>query len=175
MRAQNVDYSEAGAYFITICTQDRKELFWDMSKVNRQTIIDGFAEPAGAITGRPHHLCPISHHGEIVEKCILDIPNHYDNVIVDKYAIMADHLHMVLIILPDENGRLIIAPTVSRVVKQLKSAITKQVGFPLWQRSYFDHIIRCREDFDGVCRYIYENPIKWAYGEEEEEYKFVIE
>lgn len=163
LRSVYIDYSAAGAYFVTICTKDKKKLFWDMSKFNPQFVAESFSKSVGAISNRPHALCPLSNCGEIVEAYILDIPNHYNNVIVDRYVIMADHLHMILIILPDDNGRLIIAPTISRVVKQMKAAITKNVGFSLWQRSFFDHVIRNRDDYKETCKYIYENPLKWAY------------
>ncbi len=167
MRSEYIDYSASGAYFITICTNEKKKIFWDMEKFNPEAVAQGFSEAVGAISNRPHALCPLSRCGELVEMYINEIPNHYDNVLVDKYVVMPDHIHMILIILPDENGRLLIAPTISRVIKQLKAAITKHVGFSPWQRSYYDHVIRNRDDYDEVCKYIYENPMKWAYGNAE--------
>jgi REP element-mobilizing transposase RayT len=59
------------------------------------------------------------------------------------------------------NGRTQFAPTVSRVIKQWKGAITKQIGFPLWQRSFHDHIIRDERDYNRIAEYIANNPQTW--------------
>ncbi len=164
-RSEYIDYSAAGAYFVTICAKDKKKLFWNMEKLQPQKIAENFHNAVGAIINRPHAECPISRYGAIVEACINNISDHYNNVVVDKYVIMPDHIHMILIILPDQSGRLIIAPTISQVVKQMKTAATKAAGIPLWQRSFFDHVIRNREDYEEVCKYIYNNPLKWLYNE----------
>ena len=163
MRLETYDYSIPNAYFITICTKDKQKILWDMEKFNPKTVADGYEQSVGAIINRPHALCPISCYGEMVETFIADIPNHYNNVIVDQYVIMANHIHMIIIIMPDENGRLLIAPTVSRVIKQLKSTVTKAAGIQMWQRSFFDHIIRGHDDYFEIRKYINENPYKWAY------------
>ncbi len=55
------------------------------------------------------------------------------------------------------------APTVSRVVQQLKGYITKRIGYSIWQKLFFDHIIRNRQDYEEHVRYIYENPMKQKY------------
>ena len=163
MRSEYINYSDAGAYFVTICTKDKEPMFWDMEKFNPEALADDFNESVGAIINRPHALCPMSSCGALVETYINDISNHYNNLVVDKYVIMPDHIHMILIILPDENGRLLIAPTISRVIKQLKSVVTKQIGSPVWQKSYYDHVIRDRKDYDEICKYIHNNPLKLAY------------
>ncbi|MCL2279822.1 MAG: hypothetical protein FWC20_10520, partial [Oscillospiraceae bacterium] len=69
-------------------------------------------------------------------------------------------LHMILVI--RNSGRLIIAPTISQVIKQLKSSVTKQLGFSLWQRSYHDHIIRNHNDYIRIAEYIESNPARWT-------------
>lgn len=56
-----------------------------------------------------------------------------------------------------------VAPTVSRVVNQLKGYVSKKVGETVWQKSFHDHIIRNREDYDEIAKYIYENPLRWQY------------
>ena len=143
MRLDGYDYSRAGAYFVTICVKDRHEMLW-------------MPTPAGAHIVRP----PLSDIGEIVEKTIENIPQIYENVRIDKYVIMPNHIHIIMVI--DYNhGRTMCAPTVSRVVKQCKEHVTKQIGFSMWQKSYHDHIIRSEAEYQKIWQYIDENPAKW--------------
>ncbi len=91
----------------------------------------------------------------------------YESVRVDKYIVMPDHIHMLVSIVPDEFGRPQVAPTISRVVQQFKGAITKKVGFSLWQKGYYDHIIRGQQDYDEIWQYIDENPLRWVLKKDE--------
>lgn len=99
--------------------------------------------------------------GIIVEKEIEKLSTVYNAVSVDKYCIMPDHIHMILRIDTDEDGRSQIAPTISRVIKQFKGAITKQVGRGIWQKSFYDHGIRNQQDYDEIWQYIENNPLKY--------------
>ena len=81
---------------------------------------------------------------------------------MDKYCIMPDHLHFLLFIDCDEDGRTQFAPTLSRVIKQFKGSITKQLGRPIWQKSFYDKIIDSEEGYCEAWRYIDENPLKYA-------------
>ena len=148
-RLDNYDYSSAGAYFITICTSERRNYFW---------------ENVGATIGRPQDVI-LSHYGNIVDEAINNIPSIYPAVDVDRYVIMPDHIHLLLIIRADEYGRPMVAPTMSRVVQQLKGYITKRIGSSIWQKLFADHVIRNRQDYEEHLRYIYENPIRWYYDE----------
>ena len=56
-----------------------------------------------------------------------------------------------------------VAPTVSRIVKQFKGSVTKQIGKSIWQKSFFDHVIRNKEDYEKHVKYIYENPLALYY------------
>ena len=76
---------------------------------------------------------------------------------------MPDHIHLLLRIRADEFGRPMVAPTMSRLVKQMKGYITKQIGVSIWQKLFYDHVIRNREDYEEHIKYIYENPLKWYY------------
>jgi len=96
----------------------------------------------------------------LVETAILSLSEHYDNVIVDKYCIMPDHIHMILIIRSDMSGRMISAPTLSNVIGQMKRWVSKQIGFSMWQKSFYDRIIRDEEEYLKIWKYIDENPIK---------------
>jgi len=81
---------------------------------------------------------------------------------------MPNHIHMIVAI---NSGRLVIAPTqatpnLSTIIKQFKTAVTKQIGFSLWQKSYHDHIIRNEDEYQRIWQYIDENPARW----DEDEY-----
>lgn len=75
---------------------------------------------------------------------------------------MPDHIHLLITISSDEKGRPMGAPTVSTVINQLKGYVSKQVGFSLWQKSYYDHIIRDDNDYEVRWQYIENNPISWC-------------
>ncbi len=139
------DYSTPGAYFITICTRNRKNIFW---------------ETVGASIARPQDIL-LSKYGRAVEKAVLTIPKKYPSVSVDHYAIMPNHLHLLLLIHADADGRPMVAPTVSLVVQQMKGAVTKQAGFPLWQKGFHDHVIRNEKDYQMIWQYIDSNPACW--------------
>ena len=143
IRLKEFNYSAAGAYFLTICTSPRQNYFWS-TKV-------------GASIARPQDI-ELSPCGKIVETAIQNIPQIYPSLVVDQYVIMPDHIHLLLIIRADEFGRPMVAPTVSRVVQQLKGYVTKRIGKSIWQKLFFDHIIRNRKDYDEHVAYIYENP-----------------
>lgn len=98
---------------------------------------------------------------KLIDKEIQKIETIYDSITVDKYCIMPDHIHMILFI--DTKWRTQFAPTISRVVKQFKGAVTKQLGFSIWQKSFNDKIIRNEKAYLEIWRYIDENPIKYLY------------
>ena len=100
-------------------------------------------------------------YGEIVKSAIESIPEYYPAVSVDKYVIMPNHVHLLLQIHSEVNGRTLFAPTVDRVIKQTKGVVTKQIGFSIWQKSFHDHVIRDESDYIKICNYIDENPQKW--------------
>lgn len=143
-RLEYYDYSQNGAYFVTICTQDRKPVLG--------TIVgDGFPVP--------------NQIGEIAEEYIRRISEKYSEVTVDRYVIMPDHIHILLRI--DGTGNP--SPTMGNVVGWYKYQVTKQVnllrnmpGEKLFQRSYYDHVIRNQQDYDEIWQYIENNPRKWV-------------
>ncbi len=146
LRLENFDYSSTGAYFITVCTNDRKHIFWE--------------NVVGADIIRPQKVS-LSSVGKIVEKSILEISKHYQHISVDKYCIMPDHIHLLLSIRLDENGRMISAPTISTVIGSMKRWVSKKVGKSVWQKSFYDHGIRNRQDYNDVWEYIENNPLKY--------------
>lgn len=152
-RLCDYDYSQNGAYFVTICTQNRERIFWSACRGE-------LCSPANI---------PLSNIGIAVEREIKKLDTVYDAIRVDKYCIMPDHIHLIIVIDTDENGRTQFAPTISRAIKQFKGAVTKQVGRLIWQRSFYDHGIRNQRDYDEIWQYIENNPLKWALEHSEEE------
>ena len=144
-RLKEYDYNQTGAYFITICTQNREKVFWSNCRGE-------LCSPANI---------PLSNLGITVENEIKKLDIIYDAICVDKYVIMPDHIHFLITINSTADGRTQFAPTIARMVKQFKGSITKQIGRPIWQKSYYDHIIRNQHDYNEVWQYIENNPLKW--------------
>lgn len=156
-RLPEYDYSQNGAYFVTVCIADKNNLFWDTvgAAISRPQIEDEELVP------QP----PLSTYGRIVEQGIQNIPHCYPSVSVEKYCIMPDHIHMILCFAKDSE-RQITAPTLSRVVGQMKRWVSKQIGAGIWQKTYFDRVIRNSTEYTEIWRYIHENPLKYALKEE---------
>ena len=102
-RLENYDYSQDGVYFITICTKDKLNLFGDV---------------VGANCVRPK----LSDIGQVVESAIIVLSNTYTRIVVDKFVVMPNHIHMTIVV-ACENGRTQFAPTISRIVKQFTGII----------------------------------------------------
>jgi len=99
--------------------------------------------------------------GETVESAILQIPERYTRISVDKFCIMPDHIHLLITISAMDNGRQIAAPTLPTVIGQLKRQVSLQIGRSIWQKSFIDRIIRTEKGYQEVCRYIENNPLKF--------------
>jgi len=193
IRLKDYDYSKPGAYFITICTKDRKCLFGEIK--DNQMFLNEF--------------------GEIAKDVWLEIPNHFPNVELDEFVIMPNHIHGIIIIqnadvgaihelplqlpndelplqlpndeLPqqmsnDELPQQMLNDELSRQdnkIQRRKMIVPKIVGFfkmntakkinqilntigqPLWQRNYYEHIIRKEKSLQRIRQYIINNPAKW--------------
>jgi REP element-mobilizing transposase RayT len=145
-RLAEYDYSTPNAYFITVCTNNRKNLFWT---------------DAQAVIAHPDHV-PLTNLGMMVRLSIENIPKHYAAVSVDHFVIMPNHIHLLLQIHTDAGGRSMIAPTISTVVRLMKGTVTKQAGFSVWQKGFYDHVIRNDNDYRDIWNYIEGNPGKWT-------------
>ena len=148
-RLENYDYSSCGAYFITVCTLERQNYFW---------------ENVGAIIDRPQDV-ELSTYGKMVDQAIQNIPSAYPALSLESYVIMPNHIHLLLRVCADEYGRPLVAPTVERMVKQFKGAATKKIGASIWQKSYIERVIRNKKDYETRSNYIFENPLRWYYDE----------
>ena len=152
-RLKRYDYSAPGAYFITICTRDRRCLL--------SRIVSPDPSSVGAAISRPQATVCLSPVGETVRCAIENIPGIYPAVSVDTYVIMPNHIHMILRIRAENPGRLIAAPTISTVVGQMKRWCSRQSKIPLWQRSFYDHIVRGEAEYAEIAEYIENNPARW--------------
>jgi REP element-mobilizing transposase RayT len=147
-RWQGFDYSNTGAYFVTVCVQNRKCL---LSAV----VGEGLAPPEIKLTA-----C-----GRIAEQQLLLLQSRYNCVQIDRYVIMPNHIHAILF-LKNEAGGASPSPTLSDVIcsfKSLTSRLCKRKNgtVHIFQRSYYDHVIRDRKDYEMHVKYISENPWKW--------------
>lgn len=149
LRLPEYDYSSPGAYFVTICTQDRRCI---LSEIRR-----------GDLCGRPS--LTLSPYGEIVEACIKYAAEYY-NVQISPFVIMPNHIHFICAIDPPR-ATARVAPTLGRIVGALKSLSAnrcRESGLKgaLWQRSYHEHVIRGEADYREIWSYIDTNPARWA-------------
>ena len=109
------------------------------------------------IVGDDAHIVPTK-YGTVVEKYIKSIPG------IDKYIIMPNHIHLII---KNENGTAssfaeMLSPTVSQKIKSFKILVTKTIGKPIFQRSFYDHVIRDEKDYLRIWEYIENNPGKWT-------------
>ena len=173
-RLEQYDYSQAGCYFVTLCTRDRQHIL--------SRIAVGTAQPSATkerygwgvpLAGTPVPGCPpqaqviLLHHGQIADKHIRQMSEFYEHLSVDRYVIMPDHIHAV-IFLHGNAGGASPSPTLDDVIcafKSLTSRSCKQkYGIEkMFQRSSAEHIVRDREDYETRRKYIYENPERWYY------------
>ena len=153
-RLKGYDYSQNGAYFITICTHDKKCLLSEI------IVGDGVLDV-------PQNI--LTEFGRIAEKHINQMSGFYDYIFVDKYVIMPNHIHLILSITELEkyleNGTSRTpSPTnfsVSAFISTFKRFCNKEFGKNIWQRSYHDHIIRGERDYQKIWEYIDTNVVKW--------------
>ena len=141
------DYSTAGAYFITICTQNRRCLL-------------------SRIVGRGLAPAEIQYtaYGEIAQEQLLLLEQRYPSLKIDQYVIMPNHIHAVLLL--EETAGATVSPTIMDIVCAYKSLTTRkckkvQPVDKLFQTSFYEHVIRNREDYNEIAEYIVNNPKQW--------------
>ena len=164
IRLKGYDYSQAGLYFITICTQNRECIFGE--------IVDD---------GQGTMICALNEYGGIAEKEWIKTSEMRSNIRLDVFVIMPNHMHGIIEIneISDGRGTMHRAPTVEQfgkptsntiptIIRGYKSSVTKQInilrnqpGVPVWQRNYYEHIIRNEKSYDQISEYIQTNPLKW--------------
>ena len=162
IRLRGYDYSKAGAYFVTICTQNRVCLFGD--------IVDG--------------KMVLNEYGKIIADSWQWLATQYDHVELDEWVIMPNHMHGIIVIVDDRTGGTggtggsrctggsRTAPTlrkpIGRLIGAFKTVSTKHInqirntpGTNLWQRNYYEHIVRNENELNRIRQYIIDNPVKW--------------
>ncbi len=154
-RLKGFDYNSVGAYFITICTQNRRCI---LSRVVGTGVLDG-------------PQIELTKYGKIADKYINQLNEFYNNLSVESYVIMPNHIHILLWVKGNENGpSRMPVPTLqnsipARFLSTFKRFSNKEYGENIWQYRSNDHIIRNREDYEEHFRYIYEKPMRWYYDE----------
>ncbi|WP_052606071.1 transposase [Calidithermus timidus] len=160
IRLKGYDYAQQGAYFITICTQNRARLFGE--------IVDGQMR--------------LNEWNRIVAESWQWLAEQYEHVELDEWVIMPNHLHGIIVIVDDgrRRGGSQTAPTghgrpmpttrkpIGRLVGAFKMVSTKRMnemrgtpGAAVWQRNYYEHIIRNEESLNRIRQYIAKNPLRW--------------
>ena len=148
IRLPHYDYSQAGYYFVTICTQGRRHYF---------------GEIVGAtLCGRPNnpHV--------MIQSQLLELGDRFDDVDITDYVIMPNHVHFIVEKAGDHAGsplRDIIGwyktMTTNDYIKGVKDGLYEPFDKRLWQRNYYEHIIRDEQDYFSIAENIRNNPIKW--------------
>lgn len=162
IRLPEYDYSQAGAYFITLCAHQREYLFGE--------IVDGEMK--------------LNEFGQIVQSTWHALVNHVARIELDAFVIMPNHIHGIITIVGAGSVRAGSvragsepAPTtditqkqtpLSEIVRQLKTFSARRInlarntpGEPVWQRNYYEHIIRDEKSYNAISEYILDNPAKW--------------
>jgi len=170
IRLKGFDYTEPGAYFVTIVTQDRSCLFGE--------VVDGHMELNSA--------------GMVITRWWLELTRTFPTVDTDQFVVMPNHCHGIIIIDVPVGADLRVGPTGARpahqgahagaplptIMQWFKTMTTneymrgvKTSNWPafrghLWQRSYYEHVIRTEESLDRIRQYILDNPVRWAFDRE---------
>ncbi len=150
IRLKGYDYSQSGGYFVTICTRNRECLFGE--------IVDGNIR--------------LNDLGRGVAKCWQWLAEQYPYIQLDEWLVMPNHFHGILLIMNERRGGSRTAPTkqkpLGRLIGAFKTVSTKQINeyrdtphAPVWQRNYYEHVIRNEIDLEEIREYIKNNPIKW--------------
>lgn len=159
IRLRGFDYSQPGAYFLTICSAERKCTFGSIE--NGRVVESGL--------------------GKVIRACWIAVPQHFPSTEIDAFVIMPNHLHAILNIKKKPAGsdghsrENFAAPTIASVptiVRTFKAAVARRVretdtsiSGPIWQRDYHERIIRDGKEYAETCRYIGLNPIRWELDE----------
>ncbi len=157
IRLPGYDYSQPGAYFVTICVRDRRCVLGD--------IVDGKI-----------HMNPL---GRTVDETWRWLARRYTHLDLDQWVVMPNHLHGIIILTNDCRGGSRTAPTMikrkplGQLIGAFKTVSTKRInkmrgtpGARMWQRNYYEHIIRNDDELDQIRQYIIDNPSRWALDRE---------
>ena len=155
-RLPGYDYNKPGAYFLTLCTENRKCI---LSRIVGTVPVSQ--------EGPKTELLP---YGRIAEKYLKQLDAFYSHIRVDSFVIMPNHIHILLSVIGEEGPVNAKVPAVqnsviSRFVSTFKRFCNKEYGKNIWQGRSYDHVIRDQGDYDRHLQYIYENPFGWQKDE----------
>ncbi|MBZ0276474.1 MAG: transposase [Anaerolineae bacterium] len=145
LRLKGYDYSQSGAYFVTILAYKRLHLFGSIAE---------------------NATVSLTKLGNYAENCWQQIPQHFASVELDVSIIMPNHIHGILV-LHDQAEH---APSLSVVINTFKGAVTRlarkeapsiELGSPIWHRGFHDHIIRSDYEYNHIAQYVVTNPQRW--------------
>lgn len=138
IRLETYDYSKENMYFVTICIKDRVEM---LGKIVKENEIE------------------LTKEGCVVKQNINKIEKLYDNIMIDEYIVMPNHIH-ILFWIKNKNG-----VTISKIVKHYKANISRELKYSIWQKSFYEHIIRNENEYLKIKGYIRNNIINWKKDE----------
>jgi putative transposase len=139
-RLPTCDYKTPGEYFVTICTLDRTCLFGEIANGEMQ----------------------LSPEGQIAENAWRNLPAHFPHITLDAFVIMPNHIHGVVVFHAE-------GPALGIVIGGFKAEVSRRLRRPIWQRYYYDHVVRSKWELDQIRSYIAKNPACWATDEENSE------
>lgn len=139
-RMKEYDYTQAGCYFLTFCIKDHKYCLGDV------------IPPIDEID-LPEVL--LSELGEITKEAIERIPKVYKDVVLDSYAVMPNHVHLLVTLGTEAET------SIPMIVRAVKTAVSKSIGKSIWQDSYYDHVVRNQRDYQIIWNYVSSNAAKW--------------
>lgn len=175
IRLKRYDYSQAGAYFVTISTQDRQCIFGDIVTAPMRAGLEPAPTTARSTATKrridridppPARMC-LNEAGRIVEYTWNDLPNHNKNIVLDTFAIMPNHIHGIIVIadVPTDMER----HGLPEIIRQFKTFSARRINklwqtpfIRLWQRNYYEHVIRDDDDYRRITEYIINNPMHWG-------------
>ena len=157
IRLEGYDYNTAGLYFITVCTKGKRKLLCEIHEPFVGTVVlDG-------------PLIRMSKYGEIVERRLQEMSDFYDDIKLDSFVVMPNHVHMMIRILEKEIGpSSSTVPTLNKVgrfVGTFKRLSNREIGFNLWQSRSNDRIVRSDEEYIAYMEYMEANPRRWLTDE----------
>ena len=173
IRLRDYDYSRNGAYYVTICTRNRDCI---LSKIDSETVGAGLAPALYAEASES--IVRLTKAGEIAEKNWLEIPERCANVCIDEFVIMPNHIHGIILISSDALGATArVAPTLGQIIGSFKSKCVMEylnhietnninATAKMWQRNYYEHVIRNEDEMNKTKEYIQLNPYRWEEDEE---------
>ena len=161
LRLKNWNYSGNAWYFITICCAARRKLFGE--------VVDERGVPLAQIDGRSDiHISScrveLSSEGKCCQKILESMNKQGKQIRVEEFVIMPNHVHLIV----SASQGLGLSASLSGFIRYLKreviSAIRKNAsGAVVWQKGFYDHIIRDEADYERILKYMADNPIKWAH------------